>query len=154
MRLLQRPEFDSTLDLARRNASSSESVGIPPAPRSCIMESAGSCKDRVVMMALIRALVVLGVLAVIAYATYAMMRGTTKRRIHAAPAGQRWLATHYAVNDATRIVVRKVSAGNGDVLDEHVVVEIPNGDSDFDSRFLEAMAEARSRAALFESESD
>ena len=31
--------------------------------------------------------------------------------------------------DATRIVVRKVSAGNGDVLDEHVVVEIPNGDN-------------------------
>ena len=44
--------------------------------------------------------------------------------------------------------------GSVDVLDEHVVVEIPDGDSDFDTKFLEAMAEARARAALFESESD
>ena len=64
------------------------------------------------------------------------------------------MATHYAVHDATRVVVRNMRLGSDDVLDEHVVVEIPDSDSDFDTKFLEAMAEARARAALFESESD
>ena len=64
------------------------------------------------------------------------------------------MATHYAVNGVTRVVVRKVRLGNDDVLDEHLVVEIADGDSDFDTKFIEAMAEARARAALFESESD
>ena len=105
-------------------------------------------------MVLVRALVVLGVLAVIAYATYAMISGTAKRRIDVAPAGSRWVATHYAVNGATRVVVRKVRLGNDDVLDEHLVLEIADSDSDFDTKFIEAMAEARARAALFESESD
>ncbi len=105
-------------------------------------------------MVLVRALVVLGVLAVIAYATYAVISGTTYRRVSVAPASARWVATHYAVHDATRVVVRKMRLGSDDVLDEHVVVEIPDGDSDFDTKFLEAMAEARARAALFESESD
>ncbi len=117
------------------------------------MESAGlpriGCGD-----VLIRVLVVLGVLAVITYATYAVISGTTNRRVGVAPASPRWVVTHYAVHDATRVVVRKMRLGSDDVLDEHVVAEIPDSDSDFDIRFLEAMAEARSRAALFESESD
>lgn len=106
------------------------------------------------MMALVRALVGLGVLAVIVYLTYAMISGTAKRRADVAPAGPRWVATHYAVSNATRVVVRRVSSGNDNVLDEHVVAEIPDSDSEFDTKFLEAMAEARARAALFESESD
>ncbi|HMG30120.1 MAG TPA: hypothetical protein VK585_08385 [Jiangellaceae bacterium] len=105
-------------------------------------------------MVLVRALVVLGVLAVIACATYAVISGTTYRRVSVAAASARWVATHYAVRDATRVVVRKMRLGSDDVLDEHVVVEIPDSDSDFDTKFLEAMAEARARAALFESESD
>jgi hypothetical protein len=106
------------------------------------------------MMTLVRAMVVLGVLALIAYGTYAVISGTTKRRTPVADAGPRWVAAHYAVNEMTRIVVRRLNPGNGDVLDEHMVVEIPDSDSDFDAKFLEAMAEARARAALFESESD
>jgi hypothetical protein len=106
------------------------------------------------MMVLVRALVVLGVLALIAYVTHAIISGTAKQRINVALADPRWVATHYAVNDATRVVVRRVRPGNDDVLDEHMVVEIRDSDSDFDTKFLEAMAEARDRAALFESESD
>jgi hypothetical protein len=106
------------------------------------------------MMTFIRALVVLGVLALVAYAAYAMISGTTRRPIQPATAGSRWVATHYAVDDATRVVVRRVSPGGDDVLDEHIVSEIRDGDSDFDAKFLEAMAEARARAALFDSESD
>lgn len=106
------------------------------------------------MMALARALLVLGVLSMVAYVTYAVISGTTKRPTRTASAGQRWVAAHYAVHDATRVVVRKVSLDNDDVLDEHTVDEIPDSDADFDTRFLDAMAEARARAALFESESD
>jgi hypothetical protein len=40
------------------------------------------------------------------------------------------------------------------VLDEHFIAEISDGDPDFDVKFLEAMAQARARVALFESESD
>jgi hypothetical protein len=54
----------------------------------------------------------------------------------------------------TRVGVRKVRAEVGAVLDEQIIVEIPDSDSDFDAKFIEAMAQARARAALFESESD
>ena len=66
----------------------------------------------------------------------------------------RGVAAHHAVNDVTRIVVRKVRVDDDVVLDEHVVAEIPDSDPDFDDKFLEAMAEARARAALFDSEPD
>jgi hypothetical protein len=118
------------------------------------LESKESPADQVVMMALIRALVVMGIFAVIAYATYALVSGTERRRDQVARAGSRWVATHYAVNGATRIAVRNVRPGTDDVLDEHVIAEIMDSDPNFDTRFLEAMAEARDRAALFESEPD
>jgi hypothetical protein len=105
-------------------------------------------------MVLIEALVVLGVVAIIAYATYAMISSTGERRRTQADTGSRWVATHYGRSDSTRVVVRKLRLGTDEVLDEHVVAEIPNGDADFDARFMEAMAQARARAALFESESD
>jgi len=105
-------------------------------------------------MALVQALVVLGLGAVIAYATHSMIRGTEQRRSNVARSGARWEATHHAVKDSTRVVVRKVVLGIGEVLDEHVVAEFPDGAFDYDMRFLEAMAQARARAALFESESD
>jgi len=105
-------------------------------------------------MALVEVLVLLGVVAVIAYATHSMISGTEQRRNNTARTGARWEATHYAVKGLTRVVVRKVVFGTDEVLDEHVITEIPDSDSDYDTRFLEAMAQARARAALFESESD
>jgi hypothetical protein len=113
-----------------------------------------SSEGPVVMMALVEALVVLSIVAVIAYATYIVISGGGQRRSAVARAGARWEATHYAVRDATRVVVRKIVPGTGEVLDEHMIAEIPDSDSDYDTRFLEAMAEARARVALFESESD
>jgi hypothetical protein len=105
-------------------------------------------------MVLVEALVVLGVVAIIAYATYAMISNTSERRRTVTETGSRWVATHYTVGDTTRVVVRRLRLGTDDVLDEHVVAEIPNRAEDFETRFLEAMAQARARAALFESESD
>jgi hypothetical protein len=104
------------------------------------------------MMAWVEALVVLGVVVIVGYMVYALIRGQPQRTL--ADAGGRWVATHYAVNNATRVVVRKVGQDTGDVLDEHVIVEIHDGDPDFDAKFLEGMAQARARAALFELESD
>ena len=75
-------------------------------------------------------------------------------KVTAAESPARWVATHYSVDNVTRVVVRKVRADVGDVLDEHVMVEIADGDSDFDAKFIDAMAQARARAALFELESD
>jgi hypothetical protein len=105
-------------------------------------------------MVLIEALVILGVVAIIAYATYAMISSTGERRRTQLETRSHWTATHYGVGNSTRVVVRRLRLGTDEVLDEHVVAEIGNEDAGFDARFLEAMAQARARAALFESESD
>ena len=64
----------------------------------------------------------------------------------------RWRAAHYDVDGSTRIVVQKLSATGANLLDEHVVAELPRDAPDFDDRFLEAMATARQRQSLFEAE--
>jgi hypothetical protein len=106
-------------------------------------------------MALLEALTVITVVATIVYLmTFAIIRHTGQPDATATDTGAHWVAAHYTAQNQTRVVVRKVRPDTGDVLDEHVVIEIPNADSDFDVKFLEAMAQARARAALFESESD
>lgn len=107
------------------------------------------------MMALVEALLVIGVVTVIVFLmTSAIIRRTGQPQTSSVDATTRWLATHYTVNDSTRVVVRKVGQDTGDIVDEHVLEEIANADPDFDARFLRAMEQARYRAALFESESD
>jgi hypothetical protein len=106
------------------------------------------------MIALVEALVALAAVLIIASTAYALLRGSSAPQVTAAESPARWVATHYSVDNVTRVVVRKVRADVGDVLDEHVMVEIPDGDSDFDAKFIDAMAQARARAALFELESD
>ena len=106
------------------------------------------------MMTVVEALVVLCVVTVIVYTTYAMISGRDQRQNSVARSGARWEGAHFAMKDSTWVVVRKTVVGTGEVLDEHVVAVIPDTDADYDTRFLEAMAQARARAALFESESD
>ena len=67
-------------------------------------------------------------------------------------ASGRWRAAHYDVGASTRVVVQKLSATGVNLLDEHVVAELPRDAPDFDERFLEAMATARQRQSLFEAE--
>ena len=106
-------------------------------------------------MALVEALAVIGVVTIIVYLmTSAIIRRTGQPETTSVDAGARWVATHYAVKDSTRVVVRKVGQDTGEVLDEHVLEEIANADPDFEARFLHVMEQARYRAALFESESD
>ena len=104
------------------------------------------------MLALLEGLVALSVMVLIVYAAFALNSG--QRRSELARASARWEATHYAVGSATRVVVRKVVPATGRVLDEHLVTVINDQDADYDAKFLEAMAQARARAALFRSETD
>lgn len=63
----------------------------------------------------------------------------------------RWRTGHYAASGHTRIVVQRV-APDGAVVDEHVVATVPEDDPDYDALFLEGMARARQRVALYEAE--
>ena len=105
------------------------------------------------IVALFETLVVLGVAAVIVYAIYAALRSMGQGTEHGVTSVVgRWETAHYGVNGATKVVVRKAAPRTGKILDEHVVAVIPDDDSDYDEKFLRAMAQARSRAALFDSE--
>ena len=50
------------------------------------------------------------------------------------------------------MVVQKVTPASRLVLDEHVIAEIPVSDPDYDELFMTAMATARQRKAIFETE--
>ena len=105
------------------------------------------------IVALFETLVVVGVAGVIVYAMHAVLSNLghgTEKSVGSAPG--RWQIAHYGVNGATKVVVRKAAPRTGRMLDEHVVAVIPDDDVDYEEKFLHAMAQARSRAALFESE--
>ena len=105
-------------------------------------------------MAWLETLVVLAVIVLVGSAAYTVIRGAGKPRQSAIGTNSRWVATHYAVSGATRVVVRRVRPEVRGGLDEHIIMQIPDSDSDFESKYLEAMAQARARAALFELESE
>lgn len=103
-------------------------------------------------MALMEAAVVLGLVGVIIYALISVATRSTRPAPALPTVGGRWHATHYERDGATRVVLRKVLPDGATVLDEHLVASVPVDDPDYDARFLEAMALARQRLALFESE--
>lgn len=109
---------------------------------------------------LLEAAVVLGVVSACLYLAFRAVLATQDGsgdsghrlgRLTGAETGG-WQVTHYDRRGVTRVVVRKMSADGTHLLDEHEVAEIPIGDADYDQRFLAAMATARERRALFESE--
>jgi hypothetical protein len=76
-------------------------------------------------------------------------------RRHAAVAAPGvWRTNHYDAKGVTRVVVQKVSPQGTNILNEHLVSTIRLDDPDYDSTFLAAMATARERRAVFESEDD
>jgi hypothetical protein len=56
-----------------------------------------------------------------------------------------WRPRHYTDRGATVIAVSLTTPG-GEVLDEHVVLRLPDQESDWQGRFLEARQEAEERA--------
>jgi hypothetical protein len=105
------------------------------------------------IVALFETLVVVGVAAVIVYTIYTALQTMSQGTEHSAPSvAGRWETAHYGVSGSTKVVVRKSAPRTGKMLDEHVIAVIPDDDSDYDEKFLHAMAQARSRVALFNSE--
>jgi hypothetical protein len=105
------------------------------------------------MFTIIEVLVALAAVAGVVYVVWAVIGTSEQSPRRVAPTTARWEAAHYAVGPSTHVVVRKKAQATGDVLDEHLLAVIPDDDPDWDMRFLEAMAQARARAALLESES-
>ena len=100
-------------------------------------------------------LVDLVVLAVVALAVYVVVRAALgSGRSRALPGPGQWRATHYDARGATWVVVQTLSPGGTNILDEHLVATIRLDDPDYDSAFLAAMATARERRAIFETEED
>jgi hypothetical protein len=100
----------------------------------------------------IEVLFALGLVALVVYGSIAAVASRQKRGSQLTVAGAHWEAAHFAADHTTRVVVRKVVPATGVVLDEHLVAVVADDDPSYDAKFLEAMAEARQRVALFESE--
>jgi hypothetical protein len=106
-----------------------------------------------VSMLQVDGVVALGIVGVIIYVTISMlMRGVGQPHVRSVAGAAQWQATHFERDGQTHIVVRKVLLDGATVVDEHLVATLAEGDPDYDAKFLEAMAQARERAALFESE--
>jgi hypothetical protein len=104
-------------------------------------------------MALIDAVLVLGVIALLAYgATRLVSRARYQLPAPSSP-GQ-WKATHYDAKGSTRVVLQKLSVNGTNLLNEHVIATIALDDPEYDAKFMTAMASARERRAMFESEED
>jgi hypothetical protein len=94
-------------------------------------------------------LVIIGVLVYLVIRALPSSRGQQPRT--ALTAGP-WRTTHYDVDGRTKVVVQRVTPAGTHVLDEHVIAEIPVSEPDYDQLFMTAMATARQRQAIFESE--
>lgn len=103
---------------------------------------------------MILALVVLLVLVGIGALAGARAIASAPRRRAAVTGPGLWRTNHYDVKGVTRVVVQKVSPGGTNILNEHVVATVRLNDPDYDSTFMAAMATARERRAIFESEAD
>jgi hypothetical protein len=103
-------------------------------------------------VAMLEGLLVVGILGVLLYlAVRAFLSSPGQEPTRALSPG-RWRTAHYDVDGHTKVVVQKVTPAGTHVLDEHVIAEIPVSDPDYDEVFMTAMATARQRRAVFETE--
>jgi hypothetical protein len=101
---------------------------------------------------LLEAAVVVGLFALVIFATIQVLTRAQVPRRTALPRGT-WQVAHLDAAGETRVVLQKVGADGG-VVDEHVIARIRVDDPEYDAKFLAAMAAARERRALFESEEE
>ena len=107
-------------------------------------------------MVLLEAAAVVAVVGLVVYWLIVLLTAARNPPAHEARAvrGGQWTVAHYETRGATRVVVQRLSPQAGEVLDEHVVAELPVEDPDYDQKFLAAMSAARQRRALFDSEDE
>jgi hypothetical protein len=103
-------------------------------------------------VAMLEGLLVVGVIGVLLYLAIRALLGSQGQPPHPALTAGQWQTAHYDVDGHTKVVVQKVTPAGTHVLDEHVIAEIPVSDPDYDELFLTAMATARQRKAIFETE--
>ncbi|NVI89445.1 hypothetical protein [Actinomadura sp. BRA 177] len=107
-----------------------------------------------------RFLIVLVALAVVAVVVVLLMYAFADRSSGrtALERGARWEAHTESSGGVTTVVVRQVSRDDaGDLraeLGRQTVAAIPDGDPEWEERYHEAMAQARSRVAALESEAN
>jgi hypothetical protein len=104
-------------------------------------------------MVLVDAVLVLGVVALVVYGSIRVLT-RARYRLPAASHPGVWRATHYDVKGVTKVVLQKMSPQGAHLINEHVVASIRLDDPEYDTLFMTAMATARERRALFESEED
>ena len=103
-------------------------------------------------MAMLEGLLVMGVVGVLLYLAIRALLSDQGQELHPALNAGHWRTAHYDVDGHTKVVVQKVTPAATHVLDEHLIAEIPAGDPDYDELFMTAMATARQRQAIFETE--
>ena len=102
-------------------------------------------------MLLLEAVAVLGVAGLV---IYGLLRTVLSPRQQATTPGSRWHVEHFDRRGTTHVVVRRRTSGGHTILDEHAIATIAVDDAEYDQKFMEAMASARQRRAMFEAEDD
>ena len=103
-------------------------------------------------VAMFEGLLVVGIFGVLRDLAIRALSTRQVQELHPAVKIGRWRTAHYDVDGHTKVVVQKVTPAGAHVLDEHVIAEIPVKDPDYDELFMTAMATARQRKAIFETE--
>ena len=103
-------------------------------------------------MAMLKGVLVVGIICVLLYLVVRALLSSQRREGHPALNAGQWRTTHYDVDGHTKVVVHKVTPAGTHVVDEHVIAEIPVSDPDYDELFMTAMATARQRQSIFETE--
>ena len=103
-------------------------------------------------VAMLEGLLVVGIVGVLLYLAIRALLSSQGQEPHPALTAGQWRTAHYDVGGHTKVVVQKVTPAGTHVLDEHVIAEIPVSDPDYDELFMTAMATARQRQAMFETE--
>ena len=103
-------------------------------------------------VAMLEGLLVVGIVGVLLYLAIRALLSSQGQEPHPALTAGQWRTAHYDVGGHTKVVVQRVTPAGTHVLDEHVIAEIPVSDPDYDELFMTAMATARQRQAMFETE--
>jgi hypothetical protein len=103
-------------------------------------------------VAMLDGLLVVGIVGGLLYLAIRALLGSQGQEPQPALNAGHWRTTHYDVDGLTKVVVQKVTAAGTQVLDEHVIAEIPVSDPDYEALFMTAMGTARQRQAIFETE--
>ena len=104
-------------------------------------------------MVLVDAVLVLGGVGLLVYGAIRLLSRSQDKSLPTSNPGQ-WKATHYDSKGVTRVVLQKTTPTGAHLLDEHVVATIKLDDPEYDTKFMTAMATARERRAMFETEED